>query len=717
LPDGASGTLAGVRACPVPLLAVVCAALAISPSAAMSASGVACAASDASRTLPDAAVCVRRTGSAVPASPPAAAANALFAYAEARIAAGRFDEAGQALDCADAVLGANGDALSRYELVRRRGILDYRRERIPEALAEFECALSLAEAREDRTAAARDLKNIGTALRRLGDHPGALRALTDSLRILRATGGETGAVLHNLADLYREQGERTEAQGYYEEAHAAFRAKGDAVEAAHVLESMSVMALDGGDAAQAERRLQTALQDYRKAGNVPYQLRVYAGLARAALARGELSAAAGHSGAGLALAESRGMPVPAALQLQAARVERLQGRPAAAQARLGAALDALPPSDADRASLLEELANAQEALGDRVAALASLREAREVALALARARYDRQLGWLRSRFEAAERERTIAGLEHENQRREAALRQRTLLLWALAGSALTALLGLWLLLQRRQHRHRLAAAAQEARHEQALAHYRREAEALAEDRSLLQCLLDTRVDAVCLLDTEGLVLAANRAARALLPVEAEGLVGRHLPAALADEDAGTLAAALERMDDADRQTLVLRGRDAALQVELGQWEQGDGLVLMNLRPHRQTAATHEPAAVPVPPPMPGVAKEARADFRQALVELMLATLDAWERGSGLNRIELAERSKLWRVHIDDGRLRTRALERYLNVARLPQNPRWRDVVRTAYFVLGESRLDPQMRDDLQRRIDTVLAFTRRSALV
>jgi hypothetical protein len=96
---------------------------------------------------------------------------------------------------------------------------------------------------------------------------------------------------------------------------------------------------------------------------------------------------------------------------------------------------------------------------------------------------------------------------------------------------------------------------------------------------------------------------------------------------------------------------------------------------------------------------------------------MLATLDAWERGSGLNRIELAERSKLWRVHIDDGRLRTRALERYLNVARLPQNPRWRDVVRTAYFVLGESRLDPQMRDDLQRRIDTVLAFTRRSALV
>lgn len=674
----------------------------------------------AARALPEPALCLRRGGIAegVPAD---AAAQALFARAERAVAAGRFDEADAALDCADAALGVDGGgeahAQARYELVRRRGILDYRRERIPEALSRFECALALSTAREDRRAIARDLKNVGTSLRRLGDYPGALRALTESLRMLRADGGDTGAVLHNLADLYREQGEHAEARRYYDEAHAAFRAGGNAVEAAHVLESMSVMALDDGDAAQAERWLQTALQDYRSAGHVPYQLRVHAGLARAALARGEVAAAVGHAGAGLALAESGGLAVPAALHLQAARVDRLQGRIRAAQARLTAALAALPANDADRGALLEELANAQEADGDRVAALATLRRAREAELALARARYDRQLGWLRARFEAAERDRTIAALEHQNLQREAALRQRTLLLWALAGSALTALLGLWLLLQRRQHRHRLAAAAQEARHEQALAHYRREAEALAEDRSLLQSLLDTRADAVCLLDTEGLVLAANRAARALLPVEAEGLVGRPLPAALADEDAAALAAALERMDDADRQTLVLRGRETALQVELGQWEQGDGLVLMNLRPHRETAAAPEPMSAPAPAPMPGVAKEARADFREALVELMLATLDAWERGTNLNRIELAERSKLWRVHIDDGRLRTRALERYLNVARLPQNPRWRDVVRTAYFVLGEARLDARARDDLQRRIDTVLAFTRRSAPV
>lgn len=684
--------------------------------------------------LPDPQSCVAD----LEVAPAADTAQALFAHAEARVAAGAFDEAVRALDCADAVLGVEGDPMARYELVRRRGILDYRRERIPEALSSFECALRLSEARRDRVAVARDLKNVGTSRRRLGDYPGALRALTDSLRVLRETGGETGAVLHNLADLYREQGDRVQARRYYDEAHAVFRAKGDSVEAAHVLESMSVMALDGGDATQAGEWLQTALHDYRKAGNVPYQLRVYAGLARAALARGDIAAAADHAAAGLALAGEHRLPVPAALHLQAAKIDRLQGRLRVAQARLTGALRALPETDAERAALLEELANAQEAEGDRVSALATLRLARDAELALARARYDRQLGWLRTRFEAAERERRISVLEHQNQQRAAALRQRTLLLWALAGSALAALFGLWLLLQRRQHRHRLVIAAQEARHEQSLARYRREAEALVEDRKLLQSLLDSRSDAVCLLDTEGLVLAANRAACALLPVDADALAGRQLPASLAGEDGVALAAALERMDDDERQILILQGRDGALQVELGQWEHGDGLVLMNLRSHTQTsptissttsstttqvdahaAATQAPAhaVAHAVAPMPGVAKEARADFRQDLVELMLATIDAWERGSGLNRIELAERSRLWRVHIDDGRLRTRALERYLNVARLPRNPRWRDVVRTAYFVLGECRLDPQVRDGLQQRIDTVLAYTRRSAVV
>ena len=134
---------------------------------------------DAGRSLPDPVVCLQRAN--VPASSTAQVVLALFSNAESRIADGRFDAAEQSLDCAQSVLGDEGDAALQYELVRRRGIVEYRQERIPQALSRFECALKMSSANEDRTAIARDLKNVGTALRRLGDYRGALRILTASL--------------------------------------------------------------------------------------------------------------------------------------------------------------------------------------------------------------------------------------------------------------------------------------------------------------------------------------------------------------------------------------------------------------------------------------------------------------------------------------------------------------------------------------------------------
>lgn len=125
-----------------------------------------------------------------------------------------------------------------------------------------------------------------------------------------------------------------------------------------------------------------------------------------------------------------------------------------------------------------------------------------------------------------------------------------------------------------------------------------------------------------------------------------------------------------------------------------------------------TAPAPEAGEVP-----PAGADDLRGDFRRALVELMLAAVDTWERSTGTSRLELAEKSRLWRVTIDDGRLRTRAMERYLSLSKLPRNPRWRDVLRTAYHVLGQCALEPEARAALQARVDAVLAYTRRDALV
>lgn len=76
-------------------------------------------------------------------------------------------------------------------------------------------------------------------------------------------------------------------------------------------------------------------------------------------------------------------------------------------------------------------------------------------------------------------------------------------------------------------------------------------------------------------------------------------------------------------------------------------------------------------------------------FRASLVELMNLSLDIWQQQTQLGKVELAEKSGIWKVTIDDGRLRTRALERYLRMERLPKHPRWREVLRTGYFVLGQ----------------------------
>lgn len=684
------------------------------------------------RPRPVPSVCVARFGIAAPADDSTAArrkaGDALFEAAKRANDAGRFDETEAAIDCADAVLGSAADALAREELLRQRGVLDYYRERVPQALSRFECGLQRSTAREDRTVIARDLKNVGSALRRLGDYQGALAALTRSLEMQRAAGNVQPAVLNNLGDVYRALDERDKAEGYYREALAVSERRGDAKTAAHVRETLAELALDHGDARAARPLLEAALRAYREAGKRTFMLRVYAGLVRTALLEGDTTAAQRFVADAFAVADAHHLPLPADLQREAARVDRALGRLDAAETRLRQALAALPERDADRASLLEVLAETREAQGRHDAAFATLREAHAQAERLAQARQDQQLGWLRTRFETAERDRTIAALEGENRLRRAELRQRTLLLWLTVAVAACVALLVWTGLQRRRQRERLLAATRQVRQEEELARYRREAEALAEDRSLLQALLDSRDDAVCLLDADGHLLAANRAACDLLGVDAARPAGPVLADLLAEDDRAALAEALERMEDATAQTLPVAVADGRrLQAQLSPWERGDGLVVLALAPRVEASGMPaSPDAAPQTSPEAAEAPvdadeaesgELRGDFRRALVELMLAVVETWERSTGTSRLELAEKSRLWRVTIDDGRLRTRAMERYLSLSKLPRNPRWRDVLRTAYHVLGQCALEPEARTALQARVDAVLAYTRRDALV
>ncbi|KRG76100.1 hypothetical protein ABB28_03950 [Stenotrophomonas chelatiphaga] len=550
----------------------------------------ACSGLSTNRMLPDARLCRSRLLPATSGTP-AEGVAALLASAGEAMQGARDAEAERLLDCADAVVDdmGSGAEVLRAAVSRQRGVLDYRRERLPQAMRRFECAAAWSRAAQDTDGTARALNNLGSAQRRIGDFRGALGSLTESLALRRAQGGSSNAVLNNIADVYRALGERETALRYYQQALQASRATGDGVEAAHVLESMAEVTLDAGHPVQAAAWLRQALHDYQQAGNRVYALRVHDGLIRVALAQGDVGAARDWQEAALALAHSWSLPLPAALQLQVARVQRADGRLAQARMQLESALAALADRDPVEVDLLKELAAVQGASGEVTAANATLERANERALAQARAQHDQRLDWMRVRFEAEEERRLQAAAPPSQGR---------------AVGPVAALLAITLAV-------------------------------------LVAFVLRRR-------------LRRRRAPTCPTPVKPP------LPAA------------------------------------------------------------PRPAVAPPPPPEAPVGVPRQADpqaFRSELVALMLASVEAWERCTGSSRLELAERSRLWRVNVDDGRLRARALERYLSVARLPRQPRWRSVVRTAYYVLAQCpALDAASRQQLQAGVDGVLAHARSTAL-
>ena len=75
-------------------------------------------------------------------------------------------------------------------------------------------------------------------------------------------------------------------------------------------------------------------------------------------------------------------------------------------------------------------------------------------------------------------------------------------------------------------------------------------------------------------------------------------------------------------------------------------------------------------------------------FRRTLVEVMSLSLQYWIQTTGKTKIDLAEESRLWTAAIDrHGTYSTRTLDRYLSLRNLPQKPRWRTALQTAYFVI------------------------------
>lgn len=112
--------------------------------------------------------------------------------------------------------------------------------------------------------------------------------------------------------------------------------------------------------------------------------------------------------------------------------------------------------------------------------------------------------------------------------------------------------------------------------------------------------------------------------------------------------------------------------------------------------------------------LPAISSE--GEYRQQLVNLMRSALYTWELTTQKSKIELAEESNIWAVSIDDGRLRTRTFDRYLRLEQLPKIPRWREVVRTAYFVLSNPAIEPETRSSLESELEKTKSILKKAAI-
>ncbi len=654
----------------------------------------------------------------------AAALTALFQLAILAREAGRYDRAERLHAEIQQEPEFAARWLSQYRLAREQGILAHVRRDSSSALTFFRGALALASQHDDPALIARSHNDLGNAYRHIGAHQEALDAYTTSLEMKRNLGEEQlGSTLNNIADLLTDLGDLERAERYYQQALENHRAAGAIHHVAHSTESLARLLAEQGRSDEAMAAAREAHATFKAMDRPPDEVRTATQLAAIA-AQGERPEAVQRwleTARATATLADIDLP-PGWYAIEAGRLAEA-GRTDAALALLESALENASAWPGDRRlRILEQVAELHEQSGNLEAALAWFRRFNTESLDRVRRERDRELNRSRVLFEVSEKQREIERLAADNRMQDLELanqRNRSALIAMAGATGMGSILLVAVGLHRRRNRRE---AERRERLQQVIEGYKASARALRTSREQLQQLLDMGADALLSLDANDRIVFANQAACRLLELDS-------LPEdSTLDQLFGE--GTWQRLQAERRDVAVTTGRGAPLRLDLEPLNLEEEFQVVNIRtPDQQPHAAEEliplinrhfsriqsfgsvlQAALEqggiqgdlyqrwasidgdlqlLSEQLQPVQQDIRGEFRQDLVELMADCLETWERATGKTRVDLAESSGIWRVTIDEGRLRTRAMDRYLSLAQLPKQPRWREVLRTAYFVLGE----------------------------
>lgn len=75
------------------------------------------------------------------------------------------------------------------------------------------------------------------------------------------------------------------------------------------------------------------------------------------------------------------------------------------------------------------------------------------------------------------------------------------------------------------------------------------------------------------------------------------------------------------------------------------------------------------------------------ELQSLLVDTMKLNLLIWEESTSKSKVQFATESGLWRVSLDGSTAKTRTLDKYLSIHSIPKNPRSKNVINSANFIL------------------------------
>lgn len=102
-----------------------------------------------------------------------------------------------------------------------------------------------------------------------------------------------------------------------------------------------------------------------------------------------------------------------------------------------------------------------------------------------------------------------------------------------------------------------------------------------------------------------------------------------------------------------------------------------------------------------------------SSFKSLLVDTMILLVSIWEKHTGKDRVDLAEKSEAWTITIDNGTLRTRSLDKYMNIRSIPKFPRWKNVIKTCHFILSQKDLPTEDRVSINNKLDAIMQLVKR----